>query len=178
MSRLRELQARSSRARFRSARRSRRPVRPPPGSPSGGPSPGGMESWKSCARRDRWARAGENPAMRFAALLALAAPQAGLRLEVQGACPGRDEVHAAVLRSMARANLAWPEQSVIGLRLREDGTWLRLELVGTDGALLLERGFLDEERDCAARAEAVGLVVARYLESLGWGGEPQRIRAR
>jgi hypothetical protein len=53
---------------------------------------------------------------------------------------------------------------------------VHLELAGTDGRLLLSRSFRDEASDCAARAEAVGLVVARYVESLGWRAEPDPIR--
>ena len=115
----------------------------------------------------------------LAALLALSGADApGLRLAVDGSCPARADVMAAVLRSLARAKTSWPEGRRLDLRLLENHSGLRLELSGADGQVLLARSFHDQASDCAARAETVGLVVARYLESLGWVGEPQQVRAK
>jgi hypothetical protein len=114
--------------------------------------------------------------LRAAALLALAGPApADLRLAVEGACPGREQVRAAVLRSLERAGTRWPDGRAIDLRVAEHDGEVHLELAGTDGRLLLARSFRDEASDCAARAETVGLVVARYVESLGWRAEPEPI---
>lgn len=114
----------------------------------------------------------------LAALLTLSGPEAaGLRLVVDGSCPTRADVLAAVVRSLERAGTSWPEGRRLDLRLLENHSGVRLELAGADGEVLLTRSLQDAASDCAARAQTVGLVVARYLESLGQGGEPQQVRA-
>jgi len=112
-----------------------------------------------------------------AALLALAGPDtASLEYIVDGSCPTEAEVRRAVEESLATAKATWPGRR-LELRLEDRTSSLSLDLKGSDGQIVLERTFRDESRDCAARAEAVGLVVARYLESLGRAGEPPEVGA-
>ena len=115
----------------------------------------------------------------LAALLALAGSDAvDLRLDVGGSCPTAGEVRAAIQESLARTGATWPAGRALGLRLDESASAFGLELAAADGTVLLRRDFRDDAGDCGARAEAVGLVVARYLESLGQAGEPPELGPR
>ena len=111
-------------------------------------------------------------------LFALATDAAGLRLAVDGTCPAASQVRDAVRRSLGRTGATWPEGQEYSLRVRENREDMDLELFGTDGRVVLRRSFRDEAGDCAARAETVGLVVARYLESLGKPAEPALLRGK
>jgi hypothetical protein len=114
----------------------------------------------------------------LAALVALVATDAvGLRLAVDGTCPAAADVRDAILRSLTRAGTSWPAGRRLDLRLAEQRADMSLELFAADGQVLLTRSFRDDAGDCAARAETVGLVVARYLESLGWFAEAPEVRA-
>ena len=116
---------------------------------------------------------------------AAAAPApAGVQITDATGCPSATELHDSLeARLPGVVREPGGELPLIGLRVSPEaapGAGLRLELIDANGAVVLERALRQagtsrtDDATCAALADTVALIVARFLREIGYQGPPAR----